>query len=101
MTEHLNQLNVKMYGVGNTNLSLQQAVFAIENRLELFIADTETCYLLHLNKLVALKYTCTLSQHPYIQQLAYVASNLLQSFQTSVRELLEHTRLFKIITHPH
>ena len=36
MTEHLNQLNVKMQGIGNTVLSLQQAVFAIENKLELY-----------------------------------------------------------------
>lgn len=35
MTEHLNQLNVKMPDVGNTNLSLQQAVFAFENKLQL------------------------------------------------------------------
>ena len=33
MTEHLNQLNEKMQGVGNTILSLQQAVFALENKL--------------------------------------------------------------------
>uniref|UniRef100_A0A3B4FRD4 Tc1-like transposase DDE domain-containing protein n=1 Tax=Pundamilia nyererei TaxID=303518 RepID=A0A3B4FRD4_9CICH len=37
MTEHLNQLNVKMQGVGNTVLSLQQALFAFENKLELFV----------------------------------------------------------------
>ena len=43
MTDHLNQLNVKMQGVGNTILSLQQAVFAFQNKLELFIADIETC----------------------------------------------------------
>jgi len=30
MTEHLNQFNVKMQGIGNTILSLQQAVFAFE-----------------------------------------------------------------------
>ncbi|XP_051782645.1 general transcription factor II-I repeat domain-containing protein 2-like [Erpetoichthys calabaricus] len=47
MTEHLNQLNVKMQGVGNTVLSLQQAVFAFENKLELFIADIETGRLWH------------------------------------------------------
>ena len=41
MTEHLNQLNVKMQGVGNTVLSLQQAVFAFENKLKLFIEDLE------------------------------------------------------------
>lgn len=36
MTEHLIQLNVKMQGIGNTILSLQQAVFAFENKLELY-----------------------------------------------------------------
>uniref|UniRef100_A0A3B4BD55 Uncharacterized protein n=1 Tax=Periophthalmus magnuspinnatus TaxID=409849 RepID=A0A3B4BD55_9GOBI len=39
MTEHLNQLNVKMQGIGNTVLTLQQAVFEFENKLELFIAS--------------------------------------------------------------
>jgi len=33
ITEHLNQLNVKMQGIGNTILSLQQAVFAFEKRM--------------------------------------------------------------------
>lgn len=47
MTEHLNQLNVKMQGIGNTVLSLQQAVFDFENKLELFIVDIETGCLLH------------------------------------------------------
>ena len=37
MTEHLNQLNVKMQGIGNAILSHQQLVFAFENKLELFI----------------------------------------------------------------
>lgn len=45
MTEHLNRLNVKMQGVGNT------AVFAFENKLELFIADIETGRLLNFEKL--------------------------------------------------
>ena len=30
MTKHLNQLNVKMQGIGNTVLSLQQAAFALK-----------------------------------------------------------------------
>lgn len=47
MTEHLNQLNVKMQGIGNTVLSLQQAVFAFENKVELFIVDLETGRLVH------------------------------------------------------
>uniref|UniRef100_A0A8C5QD50 General transcription factor II-I repeat domain-containing protein 2A n=1 Tax=Leptobrachium leishanense TaxID=445787 RepID=A0A8C5QD50_9ANUR len=85
MTEHLNQLNVKMQGVGNTVLSLQQAVFAFENKLELFIADIETGRLLHFD----------------LQQLAGFTSNLLQSFKARFGEFRERTRLFKFITHPH
>ncbi|XP_072262903.1 general transcription factor II-I repeat domain-containing protein 2A-like [Pyxicephalus adspersus] len=81
MTEHLNQLNVKMQGVGNTVLSLQQAVFAFENKLELFIADIETGRLLHFEKLGEFKDACT-------------------SFKARFGEFREHTRLFKFITHP-
>ena len=104
MTEHLNQLNVKMQGVGNTILSLQQAVFAFENKLELFIADIETGRLLHFEKLGEFKDMCTSSdpaQHLNIQQLAGFTSNLLQSFKARFGEFREHTRLFKFITHPH
>lgn len=42
MTEHLNQLNVKMQGIGNPIVSLQRAALAFENKLGLFIADTDT-----------------------------------------------------------
>uniref|UniRef100_A0A3P9K9L9 HAT C-terminal dimerisation domain-containing protein n=1 Tax=Oryzias latipes TaxID=8090 RepID=A0A3P9K9L9_ORYLA len=48
MTGHLNHLNVKMQCVVNTILSLQQAVFAFENKLELFITNIETGRLLAL-----------------------------------------------------
>lgn len=34
MTEHLNQINVKMQGIGNTVLSLQQLVYASEKQDE-------------------------------------------------------------------
>ncbi|XP_069599634.1 general transcription factor II-I repeat domain-containing protein 2-like [Ranitomeya imitator] len=104
MTEHLNQLNVKMQGVGNTVLSLQQAVFAFENKLELFIADIETGRLIHFEKLGEFKDACTANdpaQHLDIQQLAGFTSNLLQSFKARFGEFREHTRLFKFITHPH
>ena len=86
MTEHLNQLNVKMQGVGNTILSLQQAVFAFENKLELFIADIETGRLLHFEKLGEFIDTCTTSdpaQHLNLQQLAGFTSNLLQSLKSA------------------
>ncbi|XP_073537652.1 general transcription factor II-I repeat domain-containing protein 2A-like [Phyllobates terribilis] len=104
MTEHLNQLNVKMQGVGNTVLSLQQAVFAFENKLELFIVDTETGRLLHFEKLGEFKDSCTSSdpaQHLDLQQLAGFTSNLLQSFKACFGEFRERTRLFKFISHPH
>uniref|UniRef100_A0A3B4BDN4 DUF4371 domain-containing protein n=1 Tax=Periophthalmus magnuspinnatus TaxID=409849 RepID=A0A3B4BDN4_9GOBI len=57
--EHLNQLHVKMQGIGNTVLSLQQAVFAFENKL--FIVDIGTGRLLHFEKLREFKDTCTAS----------------------------------------
>uniref|UniRef100_H2MR48 HAT C-terminal dimerisation domain-containing protein n=1 Tax=Oryzias latipes TaxID=8090 RepID=H2MR48_ORYLA len=104
MTGHLNHLNVKMQGVGNTILSLQQAVFAFENRLELFIADIETGRLLHFEKLSEFKDACIASdpdRHLHLQQLAGFTSNLLQSFKARFGEFRERTRLFKFITHPH
>lgn len=104
MTEHLNQLNVKMQGAGNTILSLQQAVFAFENKLELFIADIETGCLLHFEKLGEFKDACTASdpaQHLDFQQLAGFTSNLLQSFKARFGEFCKRTRLFKFLTHPH
>ncbi|XP_028666004.1 general transcription factor II-I repeat domain-containing protein 2-like [Erpetoichthys calabaricus] len=104
MTEHLNQLNVKMQGVGNTVLSLQQAVFAFENKQELFITNIETGRLLHFEKLGEFKDACTASdpaQHLDLQQLAGFTSNLLQSFKARFGEFRERTRLFKFITHPH
>lgn len=60
MIEHLYQLNVKMQGIGNTVLSLQQAVF--ENKLELFIMDIETGHLLHFKILRQFKDACTASE---------------------------------------
>ncbi|XP_067939665.1 protein FAM200C-like [Watersipora subatra] len=104
MTEHLNQLNVKMQGVGNPILSLQQAVFAFENKLEVFIRDIDTGCLLHFEKLGEFRDVCTASdpaQHLDLQQLAGFTSNLLQSFKGRFREFRECNRLFKFITHPH
>eukprot|EP00079_Xenopus_tropicalis_P009770 XP_002934073.2 PREDICTED: general transcription factor II-I repeat domain-containing protein 2A-like [Xenopus tropicalis] len=104
MTEHLNQLNVKMQGIGNTVLSLQQAVFAFENKLELFIADIDTGHLLHFEKLGEFKDACTASdpaQHLDLQQLAGFTSNLLEAFKARFGEFREHTHLFKFITYPH
>uniref|UniRef100_A0A8P4G8E9 SPIN-DOC-like zinc-finger domain-containing protein n=1 Tax=Dicentrarchus labrax TaxID=13489 RepID=A0A8P4G8E9_DICLA len=103
MTEHLNQLNVKMQGIGNTVLSLQHAVFAFENKLELFIMDLETGRLLHFEKLRQFKDACTASeptQNFDLHQLAGFTSSLLQSFKARFGEFREHTRLFKFITHP-
>ena len=80
MAEHLNQLNVKMQGIGNTILSLQQAVFAFEKKLELFITDVETGRLLHFQRLKEFKDTLIASnptQHFDLQQLVGFTSNLL------------------------
>uniref|UniRef100_A0A8C5GFT9 DUF4371 domain-containing protein n=1 Tax=Gouania willdenowi TaxID=441366 RepID=A0A8C5GFT9_GOUWI len=103
MTEHLNQLNVKMQGIGNTVLSLQHAVFAFENKLELFIMYLETGHLLHFEKLRQFKDACTASeptQNFDLHQLAGFTSSLLQSFKARFGDFREHTRLFKFITHP-
>uniref|UniRef100_A0A3Q3ALR4 SPIN-DOC-like zinc-finger domain-containing protein n=1 Tax=Kryptolebias marmoratus TaxID=37003 RepID=A0A3Q3ALR4_KRYMA len=103
MTEHLNQLNVKMQGIGNTVLSLQHAVFAFENKLELFIMDLETGRLLHFEKVRQFKDACTASEPTKnfdLKQLAGFTSSLLQSFKARFGEFREHTRLFKFITHP-
>lgn len=94
MTEHLNQLNVKMQGVGNTILSLQQAVIAFENKLELFIADIETGRLLHFEKLAEFRDACTAKDpapHLDLQQLEGFTSNLLQSFKAHFGEFRECT----------
>ncbi|KAG7475965.1 general transcription factor II-I repeat domain-containing 2-like [Solea senegalensis] len=103
MTEHLNQLNVKMQGIGNTVLSLQHAAFAFENKLELFIMDLETGRLLHFEKLRQFKDACTASeptQNFDLHQLAGFTSSLLQSFKARFGDFREHTHLFKFITHP-
>uniref|UniRef100_A0A8C5I931 HAT C-terminal dimerisation domain-containing protein n=1 Tax=Gouania willdenowi TaxID=441366 RepID=A0A8C5I931_GOUWI len=103
MTEHLSQLNVKMQGIGNTVLSLQHAVFAFENKLELFIMDLETGRLLHFEKLRQFKDACTASeptQNFDLHQLAGFTSSLLQLFKARFGDFREHTHLFKFITHP-
>uniref|UniRef100_A0A3Q2ZWW5 DUF4371 domain-containing protein n=1 Tax=Kryptolebias marmoratus TaxID=37003 RepID=A0A3Q2ZWW5_KRYMA len=87
MTEHLNQLNVKMQSIGNTVLSLQQAVSAFENKLELFIVDIETGRLLHFEKLREIKDSCAASD---LQQLAGFTSDLLQSFKARFREFRDY-----------
>ncbi|XP_076802838.1 general transcription factor II-I repeat domain-containing protein 2B-like isoform X2 [Clavelina lepadiformis] len=104
MTGHLNQLNMKMQGTGNTILSLQQAVFAFEKKLELFITDIETGRLLHFETLKAFKDAFIVSnptQQFNIQQLVGFTTNLLQSFKERFEEFRERTSLFKFITHPH
>ncbi|XP_073537619.1 protein FAM200C-like [Phyllobates terribilis] len=96
MTEHLNQLNVKMQGVGNTVLSLLQALFAFDNKLELFIADIETGRLLHFEKLGEFKDSSTASdpaQHLDLQQLVGFTCSLLESFKARFGEFCERTRI--------
>ena len=58
ISEHLNQLNVKMQGIGNTVLLLQQAMFAFEKKLEVFIKDIETGRLLHFERLLNFREAC-------------------------------------------
>lgn len=52
------QLKVKMQVIRNAVASLQQAVFAFENRLELFIQDIESGHFLHFERLREFKDTC-------------------------------------------
>lgn len=104
ITGHLNQLNVKMQGIGNTISSLQQAVFAFESKLEVFLRDIETGRLLHFEGLQQFRDACLASdptQHLDLQQLADYTSNLLQSFKARFGEFRANTGLFKFITHPH
>lgn len=104
ITGHLNQLNVKMQGIGNTISSLQQAVFAFESKLEVFLRDIETGRLLHFGGLQQFRDACLASdptQHLDLQQLADYTSNLLQSFKARFGEFRANTGLFKFITHPH
>uniref|UniRef100_A0AAY5L2Z6 HAT C-terminal dimerisation domain-containing protein n=1 Tax=Esox lucius TaxID=8010 RepID=A0AAY5L2Z6_ESOLU len=61
ITGHLIQLNVKMQGIGNTISSLQQAVFAFESKLEVFLWDIETGRLLHFERLQQFRDACLAS----------------------------------------
>ena len=104
MAEHLNQLNMKMQGIGNTTLSLWQAVLAFENKLELFIVKVETGGLLHFERLKELKDAYIASnpnQHFDFRQLVGFTFNLLQSFKERFGGFRERSWLFKFITHPH
>ncbi|KAK0144896.1 General transcription factor II-I repeat domain-containing protein 2A [Merluccius polli] len=104
ITEHLNQLNVKMQGIGNTVLSLQQAVFSFEKKLEIFIRDIETGRLLHFKKLREFRDACETgdpAQRFHLQQLAGFTSELLMAFKSRFGDFRELTTIFKFITHPH
>ena len=93
-----------MQGIGNTILTLQQTLFAFENKLALFIADLETGRLLHFERLKKFKGALTASnsiQYFDFQQLVGCTSNLLQSLKVRCEEFRERTSLFKFITHPH
>nr|XP_039255151.1 general transcription factor II-I repeat domain-containing protein 2B-like [Styela clava] len=104
MTEHLNQLNVKMQGIGNTIPSLQQTLFAFEKRLDLFIEDLGTGRLLHFERLKNFKDVITANNptHDFdLQQLVGFTCNLLQSFKARFAEFRESISLFKFIPHPY
>uniref|UniRef100_A0A3B4APP5 HAT C-terminal dimerisation domain-containing protein n=1 Tax=Periophthalmus magnuspinnatus TaxID=409849 RepID=A0A3B4APP5_9GOBI len=95
MTEHLNQLNVKMQFIGNTVLSLQQAVFAFENKMELFIMDLETGHACtatrfgefrehtRLFKFITHPNECSLNT----ADLSYIPGVSVRDFQTEVADL--------------
>ena len=93
-----------MQGIGNTISSLQQAVFAFESKLEIFLRDIETGCLLHFERLQQFREACLAgdsTQHLDLQQLAGFTSNFLQSFKARFGEFRARTGLFKFITHPH
>ncbi|VDN14974.1 unnamed protein product [Dibothriocephalus latus] len=103
MTAHLNRLNFRMQGNGNTVLSLQQAMYALEKKLGPLITDFETDRLLHSEKRRAYKDACTVSgpqQNFDLHQLVGFIPCLLQSFKTRFGEFRAHTHLFSFITHP-
>ena len=94
MTEHLNQFNMKMQGIGNTILSLQQTLFAFANKLDL---NLEANLLLHFERLKKFKDAFTASnptQYFDLQQPVGFTSNLLQSFKVRFEEFRERTSLF-------
>ena len=96
MTEHLNQLNVKMQGIGDALLSLPQALFAFENMLELFIVDVEIGGRLHFERLNEFKDVCiasNLTQRFDLQQQVGFISNLLHSFKARIGEFRDRTCL--------
>ena len=92
-----------MQGVGNTILSLQQAVFGFEKKLHLFVEDIGTGRLLHFQKLKNFrdKNVCEISSDFDLQQLVGFTRNLIQSFASRFTEFHERTSLFKFITYPH
>uniref|UniRef100_A0A3Q0RY82 HAT C-terminal dimerisation domain-containing protein n=1 Tax=Amphilophus citrinellus TaxID=61819 RepID=A0A3Q0RY82_AMPCI len=86
--QHLNQLNVKIQGIGNAVLSLQQAVFAFENKLELFIADIETGRLLHFEKLGEFKDACTaIIQSALVSLSSSPIHTTVQDFELQVADM--------------
>lgn len=104
LTEHLNQLNTRMQGHGNTVLSLCQAVLAFESKLELFINDIESGRLMHFDTLRAFREnqhanepTCEIE----LSQLTAFTSDLLMSFKARFVDFRAHRNLFRFITHPH
>ncbi|XP_033848211.3 protein FAM200C-like [Acipenser ruthenus] len=104
ITCHLNHLNVKMQGIGNTILSLQQAVFAFETNLEVFIRDIESGRLLHFETLRVYREDCLArdpAHHFDLRQLAAFTSDLLMLFKSRFVDFRRHADLFKVTTHPH
>lgn len=99
----LHQLNVKMQGPGNPVVSLQQAAFAFENKLELFIAWKLVVYYT-LKNLESLKMPA--QQVTLLNILTFsssLASHLISCshLKLTLGNFHERTRLFTFITHPH
>ena len=87
-----------------TILSLQQAVFAFETKLELFIRDIESGRVLHFKTLRAYREDFLErdpAHHFDLRQLAAFTSDLLMSFKSCFADFRRHADLFKVLTHPH
>lgn len=85
ITGHLHKLNVKMQGIRNTVLSLQQSVHMFEPKLDLCIRDIETGRLLHFETPGGFRDKCLEtdpSQHFDLRQLATFTSDLLMSVKS-------------------
>uniref|UniRef100_A0A3P9I4G7 Uncharacterized protein n=1 Tax=Oryzias latipes TaxID=8090 RepID=A0A3P9I4G7_ORYLA len=92
MAGHLSQLYLKMQGVTNTVLSLQKAVFAFENKLELFHNGYQNCdpvQHLHLQQHSkhASENLAFLSSSPIQTDLRYIPGVSIREFELRAADL--------------